>query len=72
VSAASRIHARERSGMRRVDWVRLHVDGTSVTAEAVGVGYRLPRTAPIPVAVAAALIAEGTPCVTCTAPALSA
>jgi hypothetical protein len=30
----------------------------------VGVGYRLPATCPIPLSLAAALIAEGTPSVT--------
>jgi hypothetical protein len=47
-----------------VDWVRLIVDDDQVRAEAVGVGYRLPTTRPIPLSVAAALMAEGTPSVT--------
>jgi hypothetical protein len=52
------------TGLRRVDWVRLVVDHDSVRAEAVGVGYRLPTSRPIPLPVAAALIAGGTPSVT--------
>jgi hypothetical protein len=52
------------TGLRRVDWVRLVVDHDSVSAEAVGVGYRLPASRPIPLPVAAALIAGGTPSVT--------
>ena len=52
------------AGLRRVDWVRFVVDQDAVRAEAVGVGYRLPATCPIPLSLAAALIAEGTPSVT--------
>ena len=52
------------TGLRRVDWVRLVVDGDSVRAEAVGMGYRLPTSRPIPLAKAAALMAAGTPSVT--------
>ncbi len=52
------------TGLRRVDWVRLVVDDDGVRAEAVGVGYRLPMSRPIPLPVAAALIAGGTPSVT--------
>jgi hypothetical protein len=51
------------TGLRRVDWVRLVVDDDQVRAEAVGVGYRLPATRPIPLSVARALMAEGTPSV---------
>ena len=51
-------------GLRRVDWVRLLVDHDSVGAEAVGVGFRLPTTCPIPMSVAARLIASGVPHVT--------
>ena len=36
----------------------------TMRAEAVGTGYRLPTTRPIPLAVAAALIGGGTPSVT--------
>jgi hypothetical protein len=52
------------TGLRRVDWVRLFVADDAVRAEAVGVGYRLPATRPIPLSVAAALMAQGTPSVT--------
>jgi hypothetical protein len=52
------------AGLRRVDWVRFVVDHDAVRAEAVGVGYRLPTTRPIPLSVAAALLAEGTPSIT--------
>jgi hypothetical protein len=57
------------TGLRRVDWVRLSVDDTRVGdtvvgAEAVGVGFRLPASCPISLAVAAELIASGVPCVT--------
>ena len=51
-------------GLRRVDWVRLLVDDDHVGAEAVGVGFRLPTTCPIPMSVAARLIASGVPHVT--------
>jgi hypothetical protein len=52
------------AGLRRVDWVRFVVDSDSVRAEAEGVGYRLPTTRPIPLSVAAALLAQGTPSIT--------
>lgn len=52
------------TGLRRVDWVRFVVDDDVVRAEAVGVGFRLPVSCPIPLAVAAALMAQGTPSVT--------
>ena len=48
-------------GLRRVDWVRLLVSEGAIGAEAVGMGFRLPTTCPIPVATAAKLIARGTP-----------
>jgi hypothetical protein len=51
-------------GLRRVDWVRLHVRDDDLAAEAVGVGFRLPATRSIPVSVAARLIASGVPSVT--------
>jgi hypothetical protein len=51
-------------GLRRVDWVRLLVDDDHVGAEAVGVGYRLPATCPISMAVATRLIESGVPHVT--------
>jgi hypothetical protein len=52
------------TGLRRVDWVRFLVDQDAVRAEAVGVGYRLPVALPIPLTVATALVARGTPSVT--------
>jgi hypothetical protein len=52
------------AGLRRVDWVRFVVDHDAVRAEAVGVGYRLPTARRIPLSVAAALVAQGTPSVT--------
>jgi hypothetical protein len=58
--------ATSRTGLRRVDWVRLIVDSRldksqPVRAEAIGVGFRLPVTCPIPLSLAADLIASGTP-----------
>jgi hypothetical protein len=52
---------RPKPGLRRVDWVRILVDGDELRAEATGVGFRLPVTTPIPLAVAGELIAAGTP-----------
>ena len=52
------------AGFRRVDWVRLWIDRDRVSAEAVGVGYRLPATRPIPLATAVELLAAGIPHVT--------
>jgi hypothetical protein len=52
------------TGLRRVDWVRLIVDHDRLRAEAVGVGFRVPAACPIPLSVAANLIATGTPHVT--------
>jgi hypothetical protein len=51
-------------GLRRVDWIRLLVNGDAVGAEAVGVGFRLPATCPISISVAARLIESGVPHVT--------
>ena len=51
-------------GLRRVDWVRFVVEHDDVRAEAVGVGYRLPAARPIPLSVAAELLAQGIPSVT--------
>jgi hypothetical protein len=47
--------------LRRVDWIRLVVAGGTTRAQAVGVGFRLPVSWPIPMAVAAGLIEAGTP-----------
>jgi hypothetical protein len=64
-SPADRARSLTETGLRRVDWVRLILDDDDgVRAEAVGVGYRLPASRPIPLPVAAALIAGGTPSVT--------
>jgi hypothetical protein len=52
------------AGLRRVDFVRFVVDHDEVRAEAVGVGYRLPTTRPIPLSVVAALLSHGTPSTT--------
>jgi hypothetical protein len=53
-----------RTGLRRIDWVRLLDEGGRFRAEAVGVGFRLPVTCPIPLSLAAELIASGVPHVT--------
>lgn len=50
-----------RLGMRRIGWVRVIVDDDGTRAEVSGVGHRLPRTVPVPLAVAAALAAAGVP-----------
>ncbi len=64
----SRLRGRQETpgaaGFRRVDWVRFVVEDRGVRAEAVGVGYRLPVSRPIPLSVAAELLAQGTPSVT--------
>ena len=63
--ASRRQSAANRAGLRRVDWVRLSVDDTDVRvrAEVMGVGHRLPVVCPVPLSVAADLIAAGTPSV---------
>jgi hypothetical protein len=48
-------------GLRRVDWVRILLADDDVRAEATGVGFRIPVTVPIPLALAGELIASGTP-----------
>jgi hypothetical protein len=53
-----------RTGLSRVDWVRLIDEGGRYRAEVVGVGFRLPVTQPIPLSLAADLIASGVPHVT--------
>ena len=50
-------------GMRRVAWVRITIEPAAVRAEVVGVGHRLPVTRPVPLVVAAALVADGIPSV---------
>jgi hypothetical protein len=56
--------AADRTGLSRVDWVRLIEDDGSYRAEVVGVGFRLPVTRPVPLSLAAELIASGVPHVT--------
>ncbi|HEX3946535.1 MAG TPA: hypothetical protein VHW47_02470 [Acidimicrobiales bacterium] len=53
--------------MRRVEWVRVVIEGSSIRAEAVGVGHRLPATCPISMETAATLVRQGTPLSVCTA-----
>jgi hypothetical protein len=53
-----------RTGLRRVDWVRLIDEGGRYRAEVVGVGFRLPVTRPVPLSLAADLIFSGVPHVT--------
>ena len=53
-----------RTGLRRVDWVRLVDEGGRFRAEVVGVGFRLPVTYRIPLSLASELIASGVPHVT--------
>jgi hypothetical protein len=47
--------------LRRVEWVRVTVEGRSVRAEAIGVGYRLPTSCRISMAMAADLARQGVP-----------
>jgi hypothetical protein len=47
--------------LRRVEWVRVTVEGRSVQAEAIGVGYRLPTSCRISMAMAADLARHGVP-----------
>jgi hypothetical protein len=53
--------AASRTGLRRVDWVRLIEDDGRFRAEVVGEGFRLPVSRPIPLSLAAELIASGVP-----------
>ena len=53
--------AASRTGLRRVDWVRLIEDGDRCRAEVIGEGFRLPVIRPIPLSLAAELIASGVP-----------
>jgi hypothetical protein len=52
-----------RLGFRRVSHVRVHVGGGCVRAEVVGVLHRLPVSVPVPLGVAARLVADGVPVV---------
>jgi len=48
-------------GFRRIDLVRIVVDGECTTAEVTGVVHRYPRTKRISLATAARLVAAGAP-----------
>lgn len=48
-------------GFRRIEFVRLIVDDECATAEVTGVAHRLPRTIPISLRTAHALIEAGVP-----------
>lgn len=50
-------------GMRRVDWVRITIEPEWTRSDVVGVGHRQPVTRRVPLQIAAALIANGTPAV---------
>jgi hypothetical protein len=51
------------TGLRRVQWVRVLVDGESTRAEAIGVAHRRPATVPISLRMASRLAAAGVPTV---------
>jgi hypothetical protein len=51
------------TGMRRVSWVRIVVDGTATHCEVLGVGHRLPNAHPVSLETALALAAGGVPTV---------
>lgn len=53
----------DRTGLRRTDWVRITIGDGKTTAEAIGIGYRLPAVVPITLPLALALQAAGTPLV---------
>ncbi len=48
-------------GFRRIEFVRIVVDGQRTTAEVTGVAHRYPRTKRITVSTAARLVASGAP-----------
>ena len=48
-------------GFRRIELVRLLIDEDGTTAEVTGVTHRLPRTIPVPLHTAIALIDAGVP-----------
>jgi hypothetical protein len=62
----------ERTGLRRTDWVRITIGDGEPSAEAVGVGHRLPASAPITIPLALALTASGVPLVVHARPARAA
>jgi len=51
------------TGLRRVHWVRVLVDGESTRAEAIGLAHRHPATVPISLRMASRLAAAGVPMV---------
>jgi hypothetical protein len=52
-----------RTGLRRVSWVRIVVDGTGAHCQAFGVGHRRPSVRPVSLDTAVALAAAGVPTV---------
>ena len=51
------------TGMRRVSWVRIVVDGAGARCEVLGVGHRLPNSHPVSLETALTLAAQGVPTV---------
>lgn len=51
----------ERTGLRRIDWVRFIVSDDSVRAEVIGIGFQLPSTCPISLSLASELVGSGVP-----------
>ena len=51
------------TGMRRVSWVRIVVDGGEAHCEVLGVGHRLPNVHRVSLDTALALAASGVPTV---------
>lgn len=52
-----------RTGMRRISWVRITVDGHGARCEVHGVGHRLPAAHRVSLDTALALAASGVPTV---------
>ena len=51
------------TGLRRIQWVRVLVDGERTRAEAIGLAHRRPATVPISLRMASRLAAAGVPLV---------
>ena len=51
------------TGLRRIHWVRVLVDGDNTRAEAFGLAHRRPATVPISLRMASRLAAAGIPMV---------
>ena len=51
------------TGLRRIHWVRVLVDGDNTRAEAIGLAHRRPATVPISLRMASRLAASGVPMV---------